>query len=112
MDGCVIILLTSATAPGAPPQNFAGRSTVIGRIELSWSPPPSDKQFGMITGYSILYRINGSGEDFVGRNVSNLNTTITELRSNVAYSVKIAAINSAGISPFSTIVITTIPNRE
>ena len=115
--GCVIIiLLTSVTAPGAPPQNVVGQSTVIGSIELSWSPPPSDRQYGVIIRYFIQYQIYGSGENPIGLNISNLdnlNTTISELQSGVMYLVNITAVNSAGISQFpSSILIRTIPNRK
>ena len=114
MYGCVIIiLLTSATAPGAPPQNVVGQSTVIGSIDLSWSPPPSNRQFGIIVRYFVLYQKEGSDDNPIGRNVFNLDTTISGLESNVTYLVTIAAVNSAGISLFpSSILITTIPNRE
>ena len=107
------MLLFIVTAPGAPPQNVLGQSTVIGSIQLSWNPPPLDRQYGMITEYFITYQIDGSDAAPNNLTVSILNTTITQLQSNVTYMVTIAAVNGAGTSSnFSLILIRTIPERE
>ena len=108
-----------AIAPGAPPQNVTGQSTAIGTIQLSWSPPPLDRHYGIITGYFITYRIDGSNETPSNFTTSNLNTTIPQLQSNIpllqsdiTYMVTIAAVNGAGTSINISLVLRTIPERE
>lgn len=98
-------------APGAAPQNVVAQSPFIGGIELSWAPPPSEKHYGMITGYYITFQIDGGNPNT--SMVTGLNTTLTGLQSNTLYVITIAAVNGAGRSMFNaTISINTIPERE
>lgn len=109
----MIVLLIFATEPGAAPQNVTAQSLTLGTIELSWSPPPVDKHYGILTGYFITYQISGSSRDPVSENVDDLDLTIEGLQSNTTYRVTIAAVNGAGTSMLSAVVeIITIPDRE
>ena len=109
-----VTIIILSIVPGAPPQNLTAESVAIGTIQLSWNPPRSDRQYGIITGYSITYQINGSSESPMNVNTSNVTSfEIMGLKSNTNYSVTIAAINGAGTSMNVTaVVVMTIPNRE
>ena len=102
-----------STAPGAAPQDVIAQSPLIGTIELSWNPPPSDRHYGIITGYYITYKVAASSENASNLTVSRLSTTIMGLMSNTMYEVTIAAVNGAGTSMISaSLLIRTISERE
>ena len=106
------LLFYYTTGPGAAPENFIAQPLATDNIQLSWEPPPLDRQFGIITGYFIKYQINNdtNPSDVI---VSGLNATLMGLQSNTSYLVTIAAINSAGTSMISiSVTVTTIPERE
>ena len=84
----------------------------VGTIDISWTPPSTDLQYGIITGYQIRYNI-------VGTNVTNsdfnvdVNITLTGLLDDTEYQITVAAQNGAGISTVNASVITsTIPARK
>ena len=102
-----------STAPGAAPQNVLAQSRAVGTIQLSWDPPPSAKHYGIITGYYITYKADVSSGEPSSLTELGLNTTLSQLQSNIDYTVTIAAVNGAGPSSFiATITIRTIPERE
>ena len=79
----------------------------------AWNPPPSDKHYGIITGYHITYKTDVSSGEPSSLTELGLNTTISQLQSNIDYTVTIAAVNGAGISSFiAIIIIKTIPECE
>ena len=103
----------SSTAPGAAPQDVVAQSPMIGTIELSWNPPPSDRHYGIITGYFITYKVVDSSGNPSSLTVSRLSTTIMGLMSNTMYEVTIAAVNGAGTSMINvSLLIRTLPEGE
>ena len=129
--GMYVWLLISV--PGGPPQNLTAELLALDTVNVSWSPPPSEVHFGIITQYQIDYfeipetistePIYTSGDyaygDYSETNISaavtvftaDLNITLTELSSNATYRIAVAAINGAGFSPFAT-VTRSIPPRK
>ena len=84
-----------------PPVNLTVEATTAESITLSWSPPDVQSQNGIITGYLINVTAIGTGATFqVSSTTTNL--VIQSLRPFTTYSFTIAAMNSAGIGPFST----------
>ncbi|XP_064607458.1 tyrosine-protein phosphatase Lar-like isoform X3 [Liolophura sinensis] len=47
--------------PGAPPQAVSGSPIDSRSIQVTWKPPPAEKQNGAITDYKIFYLENGEG---------------------------------------------------
>ena len=43
------------TVPGGPPQNLVAELLALDTVNVSWSPPPSEVHFGIITQYMIDY---------------------------------------------------------
>ena len=92
-------------------------------MNVSWSPPPSELHFGIITEYlinyfeitadtratepdnaTVDYNFEGSTIATTGTvSTAGLNVTLTGLSSNTTYQIKVAAMNGAGFSPFATI---------
>ena len=123
------------TAPGGPPQNVVAEVLALDTVDVSWSPPPPEVHFGIITQYQIDYSeiaetipTEASGDytfgndtygDYFETSVSaavtvftaDLNITLTGLSSNTTYRIAVAAINGAGFSPFAT-VTRSIPLRK
>ncbi|KAL5017103.1 hypothetical protein ScPMuIL_006692 [Solemya velum] len=52
---------TKPFIPAESPQAVSGRPVNSRSIEVTWEPPPPDKQNGVITGYRILYAPNEPG---------------------------------------------------
>ena len=67
-------------------------------ITLSWKG--SDPS---ILAYEVDYRKPGENFEKV-ENISNLRYTVTELNPYTKYEFKVAAINSAGVGPFTDVV--------
>ena len=98
------------TAPGGPPQSLNADSLALGTINISWSPPPVELHYGIITGYQIYYEgANATSNSFT----VDLNITLTGLLNSTVYQITVAAENTAGISPQSALIITsTIDPRK
>ena len=113
------------TAPGGPPQNLIAELLAVDTVNVSWSPPLPELQFGIIMEYQIDYfditadtratepdnatedyNFEGSGNAATGTvRTAGLNVTLTELSSNTTYQIEVAAINGAGFSPFASVTI-------
>ena len=59
---------------------------------------------GDITGYSVQYRVMGSGST-QALNVSGYSVTISSLMLSTTYSIEVAAVNSAGTGVYSDLLI-------
>ena len=126
------------TVPGGPPQNLTAELLALDTVNISWSPPPSEVHFGIITQYQIDYfeipetipvePVYTSGDYAYGDNTygdyleinaiavvtvftADLNIALTRLSSNTTYHIAVAAMNGAGLSPFA-IAIRSIPPRK
>ena len=84
----------------------------VGTIDISWTPPSTELQYGIITGYQIRYNIAGTNvtnSDFT----VDLNITLTGLLDDTEYQITVAAQNGAGISTVNASVTTsTITPRK
>lgn len=89
--------------PGSPPQNFDATANSPRSIGLSWSPPSPEELNGILTGYVISVAGLETRQTFQ-LNVSAQTTTytISNARPYTTYSLVIAAVNNAGMGPFST----------
>ena len=87
--------------PGAPPQSITAYSPSAGTITITWSAPPLELQYGIITGYEISF---GIAESNITQNnfTSELSVTRTGLLSNTTYTITVTAINGAGTSDNTT----------
>ena len=92
-------------------------------MNVAWSPPLPELQFGIIMEYQIDYfditadtratepdnatedyNFEGSGNATTGTvHTAGLNVTLTGLSSNTTYQIEVAAMNGAGFSPFASI---------
>ena len=102
-ESCIIsrqIMSCNSTAPSSPPQNVMVRGVPQASLNVSWEPPPPIDHNGAITSYMIQYtRVNVSSDPMTME--GNSGTIISGLVAFVDYSVKVAAVNSAGTGKFS-----------
>ena len=97
-----------APAPSAAPVDLTFLSATSSSITLQWRAVPCIHQNGNITGYMIEYeefddesgalRMNIS---IVGSQMRMTTGSITGLRPLTHYDIRVAAVNSAGIGPFT-----------
>uniref|UniRef100_A0A8C7UKH2 Receptor-type tyrosine-protein phosphatase S n=1 Tax=Oncorhynchus mykiss TaxID=8022 RepID=A0A8C7UKH2_ONCMY len=90
---------TPQTQPSAPPQDVKCSSPSSTNILVSWRPPPTELQNGIITKYAIQYAAT-EGEDTTIRQISDIppesEMVISELQAESTYSVAMAAYTTKG----------------
>lgn len=69
-------------------------------IRLTWEPPPTDKQNGVIVEYIIHYYVVSDPQSSATCNTTSLELTLEELEAGTEYSISIAAV-TVSLGPFS-----------
>jgi hypothetical protein len=99
---------TAETAPittGTPfgvPRGFALTGTTVTSIDLSW------REVDGAAKYRVSYRPSASTGSFTTVDVGGLTRTLTGLKPNTEYELRVAAVRADGqLSPYSTIWIST-----
>ena len=72
-------------------------------ITLRWGPIDCNHTNGAVTGYRLRYREEGSGAEktLAVSGEATLEAVVTGLRPGALYSLRVAAINSAGEGTYS-----------
>ena len=91
------------TAPSAAPSSVALTDVTSSTITVQWGEVPCIHQNGVITGYSVQYRVVVSGNTHTMSvdGGTTTETTIGSLMSSTTYSVQVAAVNSEGTGVYS-----------
>ena len=112
MSSLCSILNLSHTAPSAAPTSVRESGVTSSNITVQWGAVDCIHHNGDITGYSVRYRVQGSGSTQT-RNVSITEATISSLMPSTTYSIEVAAVNSAGIGVYSDppVIIETLPSK-
>ena len=102
-DSIISYLITYSPAPSAAPVDLTFLSATSSSITLQWKAVPCIHQNGNITGYMIEYEeVNVGGWTLiVGGQKERTTGSITGLRPMTQYYIRVAAVNSAGIGPFT-----------
>ena len=89
------------TVPSGYPENIVVSSVTSSSAVIIWSPPPLDRQNGLIIGYMVNVTEIQSRETF---QLISFTTQVTadELSPFTTYSVVIEAFTSVGSGPYST----------
>ena len=113
-----------STVPSGPPTSVSVTDTTATTITSHWGPVSCRDQNGEITGYLLQYEANenetlsfsgdgeaesGSGSESGSRSAQTVTvygndvteTTLTGLMSSTTYSIRVAAVNSAGTGVYS-----------
>ena len=101
-------LVTCSPAPSAAPVDLIFLSATSSSITLQWKAVPCIHQNGNITGYMIEYEEVVDENEAPRMNVSIVGDQkemtagiITGLKPLTHYDIRVAAVNSAGIGPFT-----------
>ena len=99
---------TPATTPSAP-TSVSGTSG-DGQVSVSWSTPASNGG-AAITDYIVQYSTSSGGAytTFSDGTSTSTSATVTGLSNNTPYYFKVAAVNSAGTSSYSTVSASVTP---
>ena len=99
------IFVSLSVAPSAPPTPVSAPAHEVtsSSITVQWGPVECIHRNGDITGYSVQYGVVGSGstQTVSVSGGATRRTTIFGLKSSRIYSIQVAAMNIAGIGPFS-----------
>ena len=70
---------------------------------MSWQEVPCRERNGKITGYIVEHGVEGAGTAINGSSEKR-NVTILHLDPLTEYSMRVAAVNSEGVGPFTNTV--------
>ena len=93
-------MVLSPTAPSAPPSEVEVTDMTSSTITAQWGEVPCIHQNGDITGYSVQYGVEGSGNTQTQIATGN-GAEIPGLVTSTNYTVQVAAITSAGVGEYS-----------
>ena len=89
-----------STAPTSPPLNLSLVASTSTSVTLSWAPPPTQYQNGVIMGYTL--QVFNSQQGLLREtNTSSNGSTVDSLRPNTTYLLKVAAMTDVGRGPYS-----------
>ena len=74
-------------------------------IEASWQLPPAEGRNGIITGFKLCYKENGSSDSFTHITISSgstLNKVVTGLDEYTEYEFQVLAFTAVGDGPKSS----------
>ena len=94
-------------APSAAPTSVSVSEVTSSNITVQWEAVDCIHRNGNITGYSVRYKVQGSGSTqtvSVSGGGATM-TTISGLESSTTYSIEVAAVNSAGTGDYSPAIM-------
>ena len=95
-------------APSAGPASVMAGTVTANSITVQWEEVPCLHRNGEITGYTVVARTSGEVIKSVDVDVDGgREATVSGLTPNTQYSVSVAAVNSAGTGPASSIDVET-----
>ena len=102
-----VVIRTREIPPGQPPQNVEVEVSGSTSLLVTWEPLSLTEENGVILRYIIC--VMGQGHDTAEYELIANSTatylTIDNLQEGTMYSVRVAAVNSAGTGPYSIIII-------
>ena len=89
-----------STAPTSPPLNLSPVTSISTSVTLSWAPPPTQFQNGVIMGYTL--QVFNSQQGLLREtNTSSNGSTVDSLNPDTTYLFKVAAMTVVGRGPYS-----------
>ena len=92
-------------APSAGPASVTNGTVTARSITVQWEEVPCLHRNGEITGYTVVART--SGEDDKTMNGNARSVTVSGLEPSTQYTVLVAAVNGAGTSEPTSIMVET-----
>nr|XP_033771428.1 receptor-type tyrosine-protein phosphatase F [Geotrypetes seraphini] len=95
-----VMITTSEDVPSGFPQNLQVVGLTTSTTEVSWDPPMLSERNGNITNYTVVYRDINSQQDLINI-TKDPHITLTNLKPDTTYDIKVRASTSAGSGPLS-----------
>lgn len=93
-------ITTTEDVPSGFPQNLRVVGLTTSTTEVAWDPPVLAERNGRIVSYTVVYRDINSQQDLT--NVTrNTNITLTNLKPDTTYDIKVRARTNKGPGPLS-----------
>lgn len=94
---------TLEDVPSAPPDNVVTRKINATSTLILWSPPPPQHRNGVLKGYQIHIKVNGSSSlhSNLTTNATTASVVAGNLTAGVSYTVRVVAFTVVGLGPFS-----------
>ncbi|KAM9130310.1 receptor-type tyrosine-protein phosphatase F [Pangshura tecta] len=93
-------ITTPEDVPSGFPQNLRVVGLTTSTTEVAWDPPVLAERNGRITNYTVMYRDINSQQELT--NVTReTSITLTHLRPDTTYDIKVRACNGKGVGPLS-----------
>ena len=99
--------MVSSLAPSAPPQNVSAVNGSSTSLKVSWTPPPTLDQNGIIRNYTVAYNRSSGSPSELNVASNNNNVTLSGLQKFVKYTVTVRAVTVADGPPSSPITVST-----
>ena len=96
-------------APSAPPTSVSVSEVTSSSITVQWGAVDCIHRNGDITGYSVQYGVQGSGEGEKTVKMASGDSSgglyhISGLTAATVYTIEVAAVNSAGVGNYSNYI--------
>ena len=98
----------SIPVPSQAPVSFTVIASTSTSITANWQLPPADSRNGIITGFKLFYKKNGSAEPptiLTINSSATLTKTVSGLDEDTDYEFQVLAFNSVGDGPKSYVVV-------
>ena len=104
-------------APSAVPTSVCVSEVTSSSVSVQWGAVDCIHRNGNITGYSVRYGVQGSGDGDMTVEMSSGNSRggmyqIFGLSTATAYTIEVAAVNSAGTGVYSSAMIAETPDSK
>ena len=96
-----------STAPSAGPASVTAGTVTANSITVQWEEVPCLHRNGEITGYTVVARISGVDDITEFVNGDARSATVSGLEPSTQYTVLVAAVNGAGTSEPTSIMVET-----
>lgn len=94
--------------PTGAPQNVSVIPLNATSLYVTWRPPQTDLQNGLITGYNVLLNEIETASTQIISSTNSLSVVVSNLHPNYMYEVQVAAITT-GLGPYSEKAVTQLP---
>ena len=95
------MFLSIPPAPSAAPTSVRESGVTSSTITVQWGTVNCTDRNGDITGYSVRYEVQETTHYMSVSGVDTRQTTISGLNPSTTYSIRVAAVNIAGIGEYS-----------
>ena len=103
------VIVSFCPAPSGPPENLMGEFINSTSLLITWNPPLTNDQNGVIRGYNVSYNVSAGGEESIF--VRDTTVELAGLQKFTFYNVSVQAF-TVGSGPIDSTVVQTDSDGE